>query len=98
MIATVTGLTLRGAFLPTESQKPESLKILYQYLNDEMRNSFEAMDYTCKIYDNPMDGMGPVLLATRIEDETFPTLLGYGHGDVVRGYEGQWAKIATLGA
>ena len=82
----------RRVSIPTESQKPESLKILYQYLNDEMRNSFEAMDYTCKIYDNPMDGMGPVLLATRIEDESFPTLLGYGHGDVVRGYEGQWAK------
>ena len=66
----------RRVSIPTESQKPESLKLLYQYLNDEMRNSFEAMDYTCTIYDNPMNGMGPVLLATRIEDENFPTLLG----------------------
>ena len=82
----------RRVSIPTESQNPESLKILYKYLDDEMRNSFEAMDYTCKVYDNPIDGMGPVLLATRIEDENFPTLLGYGHGDVVRGYEGQWAN------
>jgi acetylornithine deacetylase/succinyl-diaminopimelate desuccinylase-like protein len=33
-----------------------------------------------------------VLLAARIEDAKLPTVLGYGHGDVVRGLEDQWSK------
>ena len=37
-------------------------------------------------------GQGPVLLATRIEDAKLPTVLGYGHGDVIRGLEDQWTK------
>ncbi|SVE60045.1 uncharacterized protein METZ01_LOCUS512899, partial [marine metagenome] len=40
----------------------------------------------------PIDGMGPVLLAHRHESDDLPTILGYGHGDVVRGQEGQWAE------
>ena len=39
-----------------------------------------------------MPGQGPVLLATRIEDAGLPTVLGYGHGDVIRGQEDQWTK------
>ncbi len=30
------------------------------------------------------------MIATRIEDPALPTLLSYGHGDVVRGYDAQW--------
>ena len=33
-----------------------------------------------------------MLLATRIEDAELPTVLGYGHGDVIRGLEDQWTK------
>ncbi len=33
---------------------------------------------------------GPFLVATRIEDPGLKTVLTYGHGDVVRGLEGQW--------
>ena len=50
------------------------------------------MGFTTRIYDNPLAGQGPVLLATRIEDATLPTVLGYGHGDVIRGLEDQWTK------
>jgi len=78
--------------VPTESQNPERLAESYRYLHDYMSPAFEAMDYSCKVYDNPFDGFGPVLLATRIEDESLPTLLGYGHGDVIRGQEGRWDK------
>ena len=41
--------------------------------------------------------MGPALLAARIEDGNLPTILGYGHGDVVRGQEGTGPMTATLG-
>ena len=44
----------------------------------------------CRIYDNPLKGQSSVLLATRHEGDGLPTVLGYGHGDVIRGYEEQW--------
>jgi acetylornithine deacetylase/succinyl-diaminopimelate desuccinylase-like protein len=36
--------------------------------------------------------VGPILLAERIEDPGLPTVLSYGHGDVIRGLEGQWRE------
>ena len=57
-----------------------------------MAPAFAALGFTTQTYDNPFPGQGPVLLATRIEDPTLPTILGYGHGDVVRGLEDQWTK------
>lgn len=79
----------------TESQRfPEAgaLAECRRYLDEEMMPAFAAMGFTSKAYDNPIEGQGPVLLATRIEDPALPTVLGYGHGDVVRGLEDQWTK------
>lgn len=77
----------------TESQLlPASLPQLEAYLAQEMVPAFERMGFGCRIYPNPFPGQGPVLLATRIEDRRLPTVLGYGHGDVVRGLEEQWTK------
>jgi len=36
------------------------------------------------------EGCGPFLIASRIEAPDLPTVLTYGHGDVVLGHEGQW--------
>ncbi len=80
----------RRVAIPTESQNPERLPDLRRYLIDEVGPAFEAMGHTCTIFDNPVDGGGPVLLAERIEDAALPTVLGYGHGDVIRGYDDQW--------
>ncbi|HEX9568680.1 MAG TPA: M20 family metallopeptidase [Rhodospirillales bacterium] len=82
----------RRIAIPTECQEPSRLPNLYRYLEDEMRPAFESIGYTCTVYDNPVEGIGPVLLATRIEDPALPTVLGYGHGDVIRGYDSQWRK------
>ncbi len=77
----------------TESQKlPESMPHLHKYLEDEMRPAFEEMGFTIKSYDNPIAGQAPAILATRIEDPSLPTVLGYGHGDVIHGLEDQWTK------
>jgi acetylornithine deacetylase/succinyl-diaminopimelate desuccinylase-like protein len=54
--------------------------------------AFQRMGFTTHIYDNPLRGQGPVLIASRIEDAVLPTVLGYGHGDVIRGLEDQWTK------
>ena len=80
----------RRVAVRTESQKPEQRPELYRYLEKEITPAFQAMGHDCQVFDNPVDGKGPVLLATRIEDENLPTVLGYGHGDVIRGLEDQW--------
>ncbi len=82
----------RRVAVPTECQEPERLPELYRYLDQEMAPAFEAMGFECRVYENPVDGLGPVLLATRIEDPALPTVLGYGHGDVIRGYDVQWRE------
>jgi acetylornithine deacetylase/succinyl-diaminopimelate desuccinylase-like protein len=77
----------------TESQKlPDSLPELRRYLDEEMAPAFARLDFAPQIYDNPIPGQGPVLLATRLEDASLPTVIGYGHGDVIRGLEDQWTK------
>ena len=85
-------LARRVAF-KTESQLlPASLPELRRYLEEEMAPAFARLGFTTRIYDNPLPGQGPILLATRIEDASLPTVLGYGHGDVIRGLEDQWTK------
>src|SRR5690606_31538276 len=77
----------------TESQLlPASLPQLEAYLREEMEPTLTRMGFTCRIYPNPIEGQGRVLLATRIEDPGLPTVLGYGHGDVIRGLDDQWTK------
>ena len=101
-IAAATDYLTGGAFetdlarrvaIPTESQVPEGLPHTRRYLELEMIPAFEAMGFTWTIYENPLPGVGPVLLATRIEGAGV-TVLGYGHGDVIRGQEDQWTKGA----
>ena len=48
------------------------------------------MDFDCKIHSNPRSDAGPFLVARRQEDDSLPTVMTYGHGDVVAGYDGQW--------
>lgn len=82
----------RRVALPTESQIPESAPYLRRYLDEEMAPMLETMGYTQKIFANPVEGGGPFLIARRIETESGPTVLTYGHGDVIRGLEGRWEK------
>lgn len=83
----------RRVAIRTESQTlPASAPELQRYLDTEMIPAFKALGFTCTIYPNPVAGQGPILLASRIEDPTLPTMLGYGHGDVIRGQDAQWTK------
>lgn len=82
---------LRGRIaVPTESQNADRLPDLYRYLTDQIAPALEPLGFTCRILDNPVEGGGPFLIAQRIEDPALPTVLGYGHGDVVRGIPEQW--------
>ena len=76
--------------IPTESQNPARLPEMRQYLDEAIIPRLAPLGYTCTVYDNPVAGAGPVLLASRIESPDLPTILCYGHGDVVLGMEGRW--------
>ena len=76
----------------TESQVPESHPHLAEYLELELRPAFERIGFKVEIIDNPVAGAGPLLFAERIEDAALPTVLSYGHGDVIRGLAEQWRE------
>jgi len=74
----------------TESQRDGSLPDLRRYLTDEIGPSLAALGFACRIVENPVAGAGPFLLADRHEGDSLPTVLMYGHGDVVPGHDAQW--------
>jgi len=76
----------------TESQNPERAPELQAYLAGQIAPALAALGFSHQIHDNPVPGAQPLLTAERIEDPALPTVLFYGHGDVVRGHEGQWAE------
>ena len=81
----------RRVAIPTESQNPDRAPVLGLYLTDEMQPSFERAGFSCRVFENPLPGKGgPFLLAERIEDAALPTVLSYGHGDVIRGQDASW--------
>lgn len=82
----------RRVAIRTESQVPESRPCMDVYLRQEIGPAFERMGFTVEILPNPVEGVGPILVAERIEDASLPTVLSYGHGDVIRGLEGQWRE------
>ena len=47
------------------------------------------MGFAWRLVDNPA-GRAPFLIAERHEADALPTVLTYGHGDVVLGYDAQW--------
>ena len=86
----------RRVAIPTESQNPDQMGMLYGYLTEEMQPTFERMGYSCRVLENPREGAGPFLLAERQESDDLPTVLTYGHGDVVLGYEEQSVSYTHL--
>ena len=81
----------RRIAIPTESQNPDRSIELSRYLRDEMIPEFHAMGFKTEILANPK-GKGPFLLAERMESTEALTVLGYGHGDVIRGMDSEWSQ------
>ena len=76
----------------TESQNPARAPELLAYLSEEIAPALATLGFTSAIHANPVPGAPPLLVAERLEDPALPTVLFYGHGDVIRGHEGQWAE------
>ena len=79
----------RRVAIPTESQNPERAADLARYLESEMIPALEKLGFTCRTLTSQAR-QGPFLYAERIEDAGLPTVLGYGHGDVIRGLDASW--------
>src|SRR6202795_1567107 len=79
----------RGPGYPTESQNPERGDSLRAYLEDELKPAFSQLDFSTRLIESPT-GKSPYLLADYRESASAPTVLMYGHGDVVDGMVGEW--------
>jgi len=81
----------RRVAIPTESQNPGRAGELQHYLDAEIVPALEALGFRCRLLTHPK-ARGPFLCAERIEAADLPSVLCYGHGDVIRGLEAGWAK------
>src|SRR5215475_9562528 len=82
----------RRVAIPTTSQEQDSMPALTEYVAGEMSQSLSKLGYDCTVLPNPRAEYGPFLIARRVEDPAKPTVLTYGHGDVIRGQDDQWRQ------
>ena len=73
----------------TESQNAQHTDALRAYLAEEMQPVFARLGFASRLIASPT-GRGPYLVAEYQEDAALPTVLMYGHGDVVGGMTGEW--------
>src|SRR6202047_3369125 len=73
----------------TESQNPEKRDALRAYLTEDIAPAFSQLDFSTRLIESPT-GNTPYLLAEYRERGSAPTVLMYGHGDVVDGMVGDW--------
>jgi len=76
----------------SESQGGGAPAELDRYLAAGMGPRLEALGFACTVHDNPSGHPGRFLIARRDEGAGLPTVLTYGHGDVVRGYDERWSE------
>ena len=74
----------------TESQRQDRDAELHHYLQQEIAPQLEAMGFSLHYIENTVAANRPFLVATRIEESHYPTMLCYGHGDVVFGDDENW--------
>lgn len=63
---------------------------LRPYLEQEIVPAVQRLGATATVVDNPVTGGGPFLIARRREAEGLPTVLVYGHADVVIAEPHRW--------
>ncbi|MBU8578394.1 M20/M25/M40 family metallo-hydrolase [Brevibacterium luteolum] len=85
----VLELLQRRVALKTESQSATCRQVNEEYLNDISRQ-LQPLGFEVAQYENPESADHPLLIATRREAESSPTVLLYGHGDVQFAQTDQW--------
>src|SRR5690242_1601569 len=79
----VRDLSRRVAFR-SAGQEPDAGPALTAYLQDEIGPSLARLGFGFSIRPNPVPTNEPFLVASRHEGDDLPTVLMYGHGDVIR--------------
>lgn len=74
----------------TETSKQGDAVQKQTYLTDLLAPHLARLGFSVQVFDNPDAGSGPLAIYERIEDTNLPTVLIYGHADVVPGLDGQW--------
>jgi acetylornithine deacetylase/succinyl-diaminopimelate desuccinylase-like protein len=64
------------------------------YFRDGIGPILESIGCTWRVVANDVHPSAPFLLAHRFEDDGVPTVLLYGHADVVEGQSAQWSEGA----
>lgn len=77
---------------PTESQHPRGMDALNRYLMEAIGPRLQRMGFTTRIVPNTVPDAGPFLIAERVEAADLPTILTYGHGDVILGQDERWRE------
>jgi acetylornithine deacetylase/succinyl-diaminopimelate desuccinylase-like protein len=75
---------------PTESRRSDHVAVK-AYLDEVLTPALTAVGCTVAEHANPDPSGGPFLVGTRVESPELPTLLCYGHADVVDGQAGHWS-------
>ena len=83
----------RRVGLKTESRNPARAADIDAYLNDEIGPYLQGLGFSVQV--ERIDGAPPFLFAERHERDGLPTVLGYGHGDVVDGMDQSWQQGLT---
>lgn len=76
--------------LRTESDTGSDPPALGEYLHALRDGGLQRLGFESRILPNPAGHGGPFLIARRVEGAALPTVLTYGHGDVVSGQAGRW--------
>jgi acetylornithine deacetylase/succinyl-diaminopimelate desuccinylase-like protein len=74
----------------TESQTADERPELRAYLEQEMVPAARRLGADAVVLDSPVVGTGPIMIARRHESDRLPTVLTYGHADVVLAEPDAW--------
>ncbi|MFC8936245.1 M20 family metallopeptidase [Rhodococcus sp. NPDC057135] len=77
---------------PTVSGSPEGERAIHDYLTDILTPALLDLGCSIERHDNWNGGRNSFLVGTRHEDPNLPTVLCYGHADVVNGLEDSWSS------
>ncbi|MBO0803125.1 MAG: M20 family metallopeptidase [Nocardiopsaceae bacterium] len=80
----------RGVAYRTESGVPDRAADIRAYLESELLPAARALGAEARVVDNPVSPANPLLLARRHEGDGLPTVLTYGHADVVVAEPERW--------
>ena len=92
---------MRGGGVPHLSLVPYPLSLaarrpdLHAYLNQEMVPAAHQLGATARVLGNPSTSGGPLLIARRQEGAGLPTVLTYGHAEVVPAEPQRWRAGAS---